>query len=72
VRSGKTALGGVDESVASHVSAPEIREQIAKTIRELGTPGLNVTPGGSVPTDMREQSLRAFKAAVERTHTSSS
>jgi len=65
-RSGKTVLGGVDESVASHVSAPEIREQIANTIREVGTRGLIVTPGCSVPTDTRETNLRAIKASVER------
>src|SRR6185295_1528528 len=41
-RSGKTVMGGVDESVASHVSAPEIREQIANTICEIGTLGLIV------------------------------
>jgi uroporphyrinogen decarboxylase len=64
-RSGKTVLGGVDESVASHVSAPEIREQIANTVREVGTRGLIVTPGCSVPTDTREGNLRAIKTSVE-------
>lgn len=65
-RSGKTVMGGVDESVASHVSAPEIREQIANTIREVGTRGLIVTPGCSVPTDTREANLHAIKDSVER------
>jgi len=64
-RSGKTVMGGVDESVASHVSAPEIREQIANTICEIGTLGLIVTPGCSVPTDTREASLRAIKASLK-------
>lgn len=64
-RSGKTVLGGINESVASHVSALEIREQIANTIREVGTRGLIVTPGCSVPTDTREANLRAIKATVE-------
>ena len=64
-RSGKTVMGGVDESVASHVSAPEIREQIANTIRDVGTRGLIVTPGCSVPTDTREANLRAIKPTVE-------
>jgi|SRR5215471_11812228 len=64
--SGKTVLGGIDEATASHVSAPEIGEQVDEAIREVGTRGLIVTPGCSVPTDTREQSLRQIKAAVER------
>ena len=66
LRSGKTVLGGIDEAVASHVSAPEISEQVTNTIREVGTRGLIVTPGCSVPTDTREASLRAVKSAIER------
>jgi uroporphyrinogen decarboxylase len=65
-RSGKTVLGGVDEATASHVSAPEIGEQVDNVIREVGTRGLIVTPGCSVPTDTRERSLREVKAALER------
>lgn len=65
-RSGKTVLGGIDESSASHVSAPEISEQVDNAIREVGTRGLIVTPGCSVPTDTRERSLREVKAAAER------
>ena len=64
--SGKTVLGGIDEADASHVSAPEISEQVNDAIREIGTRGLIVTPGCSIPTDTREQSLRQVKAAVER------
>jgi uroporphyrinogen decarboxylase len=64
-RAGKTVLGGIDEATASHVSAPEITEQIENTIREIGTRGLIVTPGCSVATDTREQSLRTIKTAVE-------
>jgi uroporphyrinogen decarboxylase len=65
-RAGKTVLGGIDEAVASHVSAPEIGEQVAGAIREVGPRGLIVTPGCSIPTDTREQSLRAIKNAVEQ------
>ncbi len=65
MRSGKTVLGGIDEATASHVSAPEISEQVGNAIREVGPRGLIVTPGCSVPTDTRERSLRAVKAAVE-------
>lgn len=68
-RSGKTVLGGIDEATASHVSEPEIREQIENTIREMGTRGLIVTPGCSVATDTRERSLRAIQPAVERVRT---
>jgi uroporphyrinogen decarboxylase len=64
-RSGKTVLGGIDEAVASHVSVPEIREQIKNAIREVGVRGLIVTPGCSIATDTSELSLRAIKAAVE-------
>ena len=66
MRSGKTVMGGIDEAGASHVSAPEIGEQVDNAIREVGTRGLIVTPGCSVPTDTRERSLREVKAAVER------
>lgn len=63
-RSGKTVLGGIDEAVASHVSAPEIYDQVKNAIREVGMRGLIVTPGCSVATDTRELSLRAIKAAL--------
>lgn len=69
--SGKTVLGGIDEATASHVSPLEIRDQVESTIRELGTRGLIVTPGCSVPTDTRERSLRTIRTAVERVRTSS-
>lgn len=65
-RSGKTVLGGINESDASHISAPEIREQVKNAIREVGVRGLIVTPGCSVSTDTRERSLRAIRVAVER------
>jgi uroporphyrinogen decarboxylase len=64
-RSGKAVLGGIDESTASHISAPEIREQVKQVIADVGTRGLIVTPGCSVPTDTRKLNLRAIKAAVE-------
>jgi len=70
VRSGKTVLGGIDEATASHVSAPEISEQVCNAIREVGTRGLIVTPGCSVPTDTRERSLREVRVAVEYTRES--
>lgn len=65
-RSGKTVLGGIDEATASHVSAPEISEQVDNAISEVGTRGLIVTPGCSVPTDTREKNLRVVKSSVER------
>lgn len=65
-RSGRTVLGGIDEATASHVSAPEISEQIDNAIREVGTRRLIVTPGCSVPTDTREQNLRVVKSSLER------
>lgn len=68
MRSGKTVLGGIDEASASHVSAPEISEQVDNAIREVGMRGLIVTPGCSVPTDTRERSLREVRAAVEHAH----
>lgn len=66
LRSSKTVLGGIDEAVASHVSAREIAEQVTNTIQEIGTRGLIVTPGCSIPTDTQELSLRAVKPALER------
>ncbi len=72
IRSGKTVLGGVDEASASHVSAPEISEQVRNAIREVGTPGLILTPGCSVATDTRERSLREIRFAVEGARESAS
>ena len=66
IKSGKTVLGGIDEATASHVSATEIGEQVERAIREIGTRGLIVTPGCSVPTDTREQSLRTIKSTIEK------
>lgn len=65
VQSGKTVMGGVDESVAAHLSPPEIRKQVATALQEVGTRGLIITPGCSVPTDTPELTLRAVKAALE-------
>jgi len=65
MRSGKTVLGGMDEASASHVSGPEVREQVVKAMREIGARGLIVTPGCSVPSDTRAQSLREIKAAID-------
>jgi uroporphyrinogen decarboxylase len=62
-RSGKTVLGGIDEATASHVSAPEIFLQVTNAIQEIGTRGLIVTPGCSIPTDTRELSLRVVSCA---------
>jgi uroporphyrinogen decarboxylase len=65
-RSGKTVMGGVDEAMAAHLSPPEIEKQVAGTIREVGTRGLIITPGCSVPTDTPERTLRAVKTAVDK------
>ncbi|HEY6332552.1 MAG TPA: uroporphyrinogen decarboxylase family protein [Blastocatellia bacterium] len=58
--SGKTVMGGVNEGTASHVSAPEIARQVQETISSIGTRGLIVTPGCSVPTDTPVRNLRAI------------
>ena len=63
--SGKAVMGGVDESVAAYLSPLEIRKQVASALQEVGTRGLIVTPGCSVPTDTPESTLRAIKAALE-------
>ena len=67
VLSGKTVLGGIDEAAAAHLSAKGIEEQVARALSEVGTRGLIVTPGCSVPTDTPVGGLRAIKSAVERT-----
>lgn len=67
VRSGRTVLGGIDEVAAAHRSAKEIEQQVSRTLSEVGTRGLIVTPGCSVPTDTPVASLQAIKSAVERT-----
>lgn len=65
VRASRTVMGGVDESAAAHLSPPEIRKQVARALREVGTRGLIITPGCSVPTDTPERTLRAIKAELE-------
>lgn len=64
--SGRTVMGAIDESTASHVSAPEIGQQVIEAITEVGTRGLIVAPGCSVPTDTPERNLRAVKAAINK------
>ncbi|MEK6302846.1 MAG: uroporphyrinogen decarboxylase family protein [Acidobacteriota bacterium] len=65
-RSGKTVLGGIDETTTAHLSATEIENQVEHSLTEVGTYGLIVAPGCSVPTDTPVRSLRAIKAALER------
>ncbi|MGH9828806.1 MAG: uroporphyrinogen decarboxylase family protein [Blastocatellia bacterium] len=63
-KAARTVLGGIDEANASHVSAPEIAEQVKRTIREIGTTGIIITPGCSIPTDTSERNMRAVKHAL--------
>jgi uroporphyrinogen decarboxylase len=63
-KSGKTVMGGINETTASHVSAPEIAQQVADTIREIGSRRLIVTPGCSIPTDTPIRSIRAAQPQV--------
>jgi uroporphyrinogen decarboxylase len=63
--SGRTVMGGVEETTAAHLSAPEISEQVARALDELGSRGLIVTPGCSVPTDTPERNLRAVRYALD-------
>jgi uroporphyrinogen decarboxylase len=63
--SARTVMGGIDEVNASHSSAPEIESQVRRTVNEMGTTGLIITPGCSVPTDTPERNLRAIKRTLE-------
>jgi uroporphyrinogen decarboxylase len=65
-RSGKTVMGGIDEALAAHLAPLEIETQVASAIREVGTRGLIVTPGCSVPTDTPVRTLHAIKAAIDK------
>lgn len=65
-RSGKAVMGGIDEAIAAHLAPPEIEAQVASAIREVGTCGLIVTPGCSVPTDTPVRTLHAIKAAIDK------
>jgi uroporphyrinogen decarboxylase len=65
-RWGRTVMGGVDETAAAHLSAPELEKQISDELARVGTRGLIVAPGCSVPTDTSERNLRAIKRAIER------
>jgi uroporphyrinogen decarboxylase len=62
---GKSVMGGIDEASASHVSAPEIAKQVKLTLKEIGSTGLIVAPGCSIPTDTPERNMRAVKLALE-------
>jgi uroporphyrinogen decarboxylase len=64
-RSGKAVMGGINETTASHVSAPEIGEQVVTTIREIGPRKLIIAPGCSIPTDTPVRNMRAVRTAVE-------
>ena len=64
-KSGKTVMGGINEATASHVSAPEIGEQVVNAIREIGPRKLILTPGCSIPTDTPVRNMRAVRTAVE-------
>jgi uroporphyrinogen decarboxylase len=65
-RSGKAVMGGIDETAAAHLSAPEIERQVATALDEVGRRDLLITPGCSVATDTPVRTLRAIKDAIER------
>jgi uroporphyrinogen decarboxylase len=65
-RAGKTVMGGIDETTADRVSAPELMRQVEETLNAVGTRGLIITPGCSVPTDTPDRNLRAIKAALDK------
>jgi len=60
----RTVMGGINEATASHVSAPEIAKQVKDTIEAVGTRGLIITPGCSVPTDTAVRNLKAVKESI--------
>ena len=62
---GKTVMGGIDETTAAHLSAPEIRKQVTASLNETGLRALIITPGCSVPTDTPERNLRAIESAIK-------
>ena len=64
---GKTVMGGIDETTAAHLSAPEIRKQVTASLNETGSRALIITPGCSVPTDTPERNLRAIETAIKET-----
>jgi uroporphyrinogen decarboxylase len=66
---GKTVMGGIDETTAAHLSAPEIRKQVTASLNEAGSRALILTPGCSVPTDTSERNLRAIKSAIKDAQT---
>jgi uroporphyrinogen decarboxylase len=64
--SGKTVMGGIDETTAAHLSALEMREQVIETVAEMGVRGLIIAPGCSVPTDTPARNLRAVGEALTK------
>lgn len=65
LRSGKAVMGGIDETIAAHLAPLEIAKQITNSMEQVGTRGLLITPGCSVPTDTPARTLRAVKTAIE-------
>jgi uroporphyrinogen decarboxylase len=65
LRSGKTVMGGIDETAAAHLAPPVIAEQVESALQQIGQRGLIIAPGCSVATDTPERTLRAIKAALQ-------
>ena len=65
-RSGKAVLGGINEATVAHLSPTEIEDQIRLALTDVGTRGVIVAPGCSVPTDTPVRSLQSVGIAVEK------
>lgn len=65
-RTTKTILGGLNETTIDYRSAAEIENQVVQALGSVGTRGLILTPGCSVPSDTPVRSLRAVKSALEK------
>lgn len=65
-RTSKTLLGGIDEATIAYRSPAEVQNQVVRAIDEIGTRGVIIAPGCTVPPDTPVRSLRAIEAALER------
>jgi uroporphyrinogen decarboxylase len=64
-RTRKAILGGVNEATIDYRSASEVENQVAHALAEVGSRGLMVTPGCTVPTDTPVRSLLGIKSALD-------
>ncbi len=63
--SGRSVIGGINESAITKLTPRELADQIRAAIAEAGPRGLIIGPGCSIPTDTPAAQLRSVKMTLE-------